>query len=35
VRTILDKIKLAGDNLYLFDRDIMTLRQASANEAGA
>lgn len=35
VRTILDKIKLSGDNLYLFDRDIMTLRQVSTNETGA
>ncbi len=31
VRTILDKIKLAGDtNLYFFDKDIMALRAAAA-----
>jgi ferritin len=33
---ILDKLKLAGDaNLYLFDRDIMSLRAAEANGAEA
>lgn len=31
VQLIIDKIKLVGvNNLYMFDRDIMTLRQASA-----
>ena len=30
-RTILDKLKLVGEtNMYLFDRDIMSLRQAAA-----
>jgi len=32
VKTILDKLKLVGDsNLYLFDRDIMTLRTPAAD----
>ncbi|MDP4209609.1 MAG: ferritin [Bacteroidota bacterium] len=36
-RAILDKLKILGENnLYLFDRDIMSLRAAeAANEAGA
>ncbi|MCB9013591.1 MAG: ferritin [Bacteroidales bacterium] len=33
VRAILDKLKLVGEaNLYLFDRDIMTLRTPAAGE---
>jgi len=35
VQTILDKLHLLGEhNLYLFDRDIMTLRKAAATAAG-
>jgi len=34
VRLILDKIKLVGDhNMYIFDRDIMSLRQPSPSPA--
>ncbi len=34
VREILDKLKLIGDNnLYLFDRDVMGLRNSSANSS--
>jgi len=29
VKSILDKLKLAGDHLYLFDRDIMGMRAAA------
>jgi ferritin len=33
VRTIIDKLKLVGpSNLYIFDRDILSLRRPSANE---
>jgi ferritin len=35
VKTILDKLKLVGEsNLYLFDRDIMSLRTPPASPAG-
>ncbi|MGW8315661.1 MAG: ferritin [Bacteroidales bacterium] len=34
VREILDKLKLVGDkNLYMFDRDILSMRGGSANTA--
>jgi ferritin len=34
VKTILDKLKLVGEaNLYLFDRDIMSLRTPAAGTA--
>ena len=33
VRAILDKLKLVGDkNMYMFDRDIMSMRQAEGDE---
>lgn len=33
VRTILDKLKLVGDkNMYMFDRDIMSMRGAEGDE---
>ena len=33
VRGIIDKLKLVGDkNMYMFDRDIMSLRTAGAAE---
>ena len=36
VRTILDKVRLVGkDNLYQFDRDIMTLRTPAASSQAA
>jgi ferritin len=36
VRAILDKLKLVGkNNLYMFDRDIMSMRGTGAAEAGA
>jgi ferritin len=36
VRTILDKLKLVGpSNLYIFDRDILSLRRPPAAPAGA
>jgi ferritin len=36
VRTVLDKLKLVGPaNLYIFDRDIMSLRRPPAATAGA
>ena len=34
VRSILDKLKLVGDkNMYMFDRDIMSMRAAEGDEA--
>ena len=32
VRAILDKLKLVGDHLYMFDRDIMGMRSAGGEE---
>jgi ferritin len=35
VRTVIDKLKLVGPaNLYIFDRDIMSLRRTTASAAG-
>jgi ferritin len=34
VRAILDKLKLAGDHLYMFDRDIMSMREAGDEDEG-
>jgi ferritin len=33
VRAILDKLKLVGDHLYMFDRDIMGMRSEGGEEA--
>ena len=33
VKSILDKLKLAGDQLYMFDRDIMGMRSAGGEAA--
>ncbi len=33
VKSILDKLKLAGDHLYMFDRDIMGMRSAGGATA--
>ncbi len=35
VKAIIDRLKLAGDHLYMFDRDILSMRSAGEADAGA